>query len=137
MPGWRGIMRHVFVLPTPMPSSYQILYQFQAVPAAEGVLLEIRRLGLPADAPKSQVYQWLWLRQGGVQALHFVRMERVPQWRAFAEGLLQFDAHSARWQPHPNGPAPAQPSLALLPVSEPQLSPALQALLLQHLQPGP
>ena len=51
-------------------------------------------IGLDRDpaAPKSDIYQWLWIEDGAVQALRFVAMARDQvERRIFREAQLQFD----------------------------------------------
>lgn len=76
---------------------YQILFAFTA---AAGAVLEIKHLGLPADAPRSRKYQWLWIAAGdGPQQalpLQFVSMSQGDcQERVFAEGTLRFGERDA------------------------------------------
>lgn len=72
-----------------MPPLYEVLLLFSA---PQGYLAEIKRLDLPADTPKTTVYQWLWIQETTVTALQFVDMADGPQrQRTFKEGLLWFD----------------------------------------------
>ena len=77
--------------PAILPNSplYEVLFLFSA---PQGYLAEIKRLDQPADAPKSQVYQWLWLQVETVTTLRLVAMATSPrQQRNFKEALLWFD----------------------------------------------
>lgn len=56
------------------------------------VVFEIKRLGLAADAPPSEVYQWLVLRGDKVLPLDFKSMLRgETEQREFLEGSLSFN----------------------------------------------
>ena len=73
-----------------MSPRFKILYLFVS---SQGWLTEVKRLDLAADAPKNEVYQWLWIGTTGVMPLRFVRMATEPrQQREFAEASLWFDA---------------------------------------------
>lgn len=81
----------------PASPACEILFAFTA---AAGTVLEIKRLGLPADAPRSRKYQWLWIAAGnGPQQalpLQFVSMRQGDcQERVFAEGTLRFGERDA------------------------------------------
>ncbi|AJG23192.1 hypothetical protein [Cupriavidus basilensis] len=83
--------------PPAASSPYQILFAFTA---AAGAVLEIKRIGLPADAPRSRKYQWLWIAAGNgpqkVLPLQFVSMSQEDcQVRVFAEGTLRFGERDA------------------------------------------
>ncbi len=72
-----------------MPPLFEVVYLFSA---ANGYLAEIRRLDRDISAPKSEIYQWLWLEDGAAQSLRFVAMASVPtQQRIFREAQLSFD----------------------------------------------
>ncbi|WP_174873461.1 hypothetical protein [Vogesella oryzae] len=76
----------------------QCLYGFSG---ADGTLLEVKRLDLPAGSAADAVYHWLWqpAGSGGWQKLTFAAMTSEPQpYRRFAEGELWFDATGARLQ---------------------------------------
>ncbi|MGO4154430.1 hypothetical protein [Cupriavidus sp. YAF13] len=75
----------------------EILFAFTA---GAGTVLEIKRLGLPADAPRSRKYQWLWIASGNgprqALPLQFVSMSQGDcQERVFAEGTLRFGEQDA------------------------------------------
>ncbi|GAB7545077.1 hypothetical protein [Cupriavidus sp. 8B] len=87
----------------PASPAYEVLFAFTA---AAGTVLEIKRLGLPADAPRSRKYQWLWVAADNTgntgnsprQALplQFVSMSQGDcQERVFAEGKLRFGERDA------------------------------------------
>ncbi|MCP3020200.1 hypothetical protein [Cupriavidus basilensis] len=83
--------------PPAASAPYQILFAFTA---ATGAVLEIKRLGLPADAPRSRKYQWLWIAAGNgprqALPLQFVSMSQGDcQERVFAEGTLRFGERDA------------------------------------------
>ncbi|MCZ4314640.1 hypothetical protein O4H66_14620 [Comamonadaceae bacterium G21597-S1] len=72
-----------------MPPLFEIEHLFCA---PSGYLAEIRRLDRDPAAPKSDIYQWLWIEDGAVQALRFVAMARDQvERRIFREAQLQFD----------------------------------------------
>lgn len=72
-----------------MSLNFKILYLFVA---PHGWLAEVKRLGLAADVPKDQVYQWLWISTAGVVPLRFVSMATESrQQREFEEASLWFD----------------------------------------------
>lgn len=55
-------------------------------------LVEVKRLDLPASAPKSQVYQWLKIDKTGKESrLMFVSMSEDK--RVFTNGTLIFDEY--------------------------------------------
>ncbi|PQA55481.1 hypothetical protein [Siphonobacter curvatus] len=60
-------------------------------------LVEIKRLDLPDEKDRSQLYYWLLIRDTQVQRLTFVSMTRneTSQERVFEEGLLHFDTEMA------------------------------------------
>lgn len=80
----------------PAAPSYEILFAFTG---KAGTVLEIKRLGLSADAPRSRKYQWLWVAGGDSQQpvpLRFVSMSQgIRQERVFAQGTLRFDEYDA------------------------------------------
>ncbi|MDO8653098.1 MAG: hypothetical protein Q7R66_13015 [Undibacterium sp.] len=72
-----------------MPPLYEVLFLFSA---PRGYLVEIKRLDQPADAPKSRVFQWLWIDAATVTTLQFVDMTiSTRQYRTFKEAQLWFD----------------------------------------------
>ena len=72
-----------------MAPLFDLVYLFSG---PKGYLAEIRRLDQQADAPKSAIYQWLWLEDGAATVLRFVAMASSPmQLRTFREGQLSFD----------------------------------------------
>ena len=73
-----------------MSPNFKILYLFVS---PHGWLTEFKRLGLAADVPKDQVYQWAWISTAQVVPLRFVSMATEPrQQREFEEAILWFDA---------------------------------------------
>ena len=59
----RGVLSSTSSLPDgpairPMPPLYEVLFLFSA---PQAYLAEIRRLDHAVNAPKSEVYKWLWL----------------------------------------------------------------------------
>ncbi|KJK24343.1 hypothetical protein UB46_11205 [Burkholderiaceae bacterium 16] len=91
--------------PAPATPAYEILFAFTG---HAGTVLEIKRLGLPADAPRSRKYQWLWVDAGNnpaqVLPLRFVSMNQgMRQERVFAEGTLRFDEREAELAWHTAG----------------------------------
>src|SRR5437762_4864880 len=80
-------------------TAYEILFAFTG---AAGTVVEIKRLGLPADAPRSRKYQWLWIAAGSnpqqALPLQFVSMSQGDRHeRVFAEGTLRFGERDAQW----------------------------------------
>ena len=72
-----------------MAPLFDLVYLFSG---PKGYLAEIRRLDQHVDAPKSAIYQWLWLEDGAATVLRFVAMASSPlQLRTFREGQLRFD----------------------------------------------
>ncbi len=72
-----------------MPPLYEVLFLFST---PRGYLVEIKRLDQPADAPKSRVFQWLWINAATVTTLQFVDMTiSTRQYRTFKEAQLWFD----------------------------------------------
>lgn len=66
-----------------------LLFHFQG---EDFDLVEVKKLGLPESAPKSEVYQWLKIsRLGEFEKLHFSSMDTNS--RTFTEGKLEFDDH--------------------------------------------
>ncbi|MBV6791649.1 hypothetical protein [Xanthomonas euvesicatoria] len=105
--------------------TYEVLYLFQS---PQGYLVEIQRLDLPADAPKSRIYNWLWLTDRSVTNLRFLDMQTgATQVRDFKEGRLRFDDTHAElaWR---NGEV-----VALMPATEIELGPLQQQLIRNHL----
>lgn len=89
----------------PASPAYEILFAFTG---ATGTVVEIKRLGLPADAPRSRKYQWLWVAAGNspqpALPLRFVSMSQEKcQERVFAEGTLRFAEQDAQWTMHASG----------------------------------
>ncbi len=81
----------------PASSAYEILFAFTG---KAGTVLEIKRLGLPADAPRACRYQWFWVGAGHrpwqALPLQFVSMSQgLRQERVFAEATLRFDEREA------------------------------------------
>ena len=74
-----------------MSPNFKILYLFVS---PHGWLTEVKRLGMAADAPKDQVYQWAWISTAKVIPLRFVSMAATGprQQREFEEASLWFDA---------------------------------------------
>lgn len=74
-----------------MSPNFKILYLFVS---PHGWLTEVKRLGMAADAPKDQVYQWAWITTAQVIPLRFVSMAATEprQQREFEEASLWFDA---------------------------------------------
>lgn len=108
-----------------MPPLYEVLFLFSS---AQGYLVEIKRLDLPADAPKSSIYQWLWLQGRSVATLRFVNMTTEPhQQRTFEEGQLWFDSQQGEMQ-FANGR-----TCQLSPVKDKALSGPLVTLVNMHL----
>ncbi len=69
--------------------SFKILYLFAS---SNAWLTEVKRLGLAADLPKDQVYQWAWISAARVTPLRFVSMATEPrQQREFEDASLWFD----------------------------------------------
>lgn len=72
-----------------MSPNFKILYLFVS---PHGWLTEVKRLGLTADVPKNEVYQWAWISNAQVIPLRFVSMATEPlQQREFEEASLWFD----------------------------------------------
>ncbi|CAN7414902.1 hypothetical protein [Acidovorax sp. LjRoot194] len=72
-----------------MPRHWKILYLFAS---HEGWLTEVKLLDLAADAPKAQVYQWVWVSSTRVVPLRFLSQATEPrQERQFHEAKLWFD----------------------------------------------
>lgn len=72
-----------------MQPKFDLLFLFSA---PQGYLLEVKRLGLGVDAPRSQTYLWLWVEQATVRTLQFLsRQDGARQQRTFEEGTLSFD----------------------------------------------
>ena len=68
---------------------FEILYSLHH---SDMDVCEIKRLGLPAGSPPSEVYQWLAASRGKIWPLDFKFMERGEvERREFVEGTLQFD----------------------------------------------
>ena len=81
-----------------MPPLYEVLFSFSA---PHGHLAEIKRLDQPANAPKAQVCQWLWIEAETVTTLQFVAMDATGcRRRTFKEASLWFDdTHGElRWE---------------------------------------
>lgn len=91
-------------------------------------LLEIERLGLPATAPKSEVYQWLHYVPASNQLtpLTFVSMRSSPPFeeRVFEQGELRFSDIEGVFRP-----AGTHEAIALHRDFLPDLLPALAAQL--------
>lgn len=72
-----------------MPPQFEIIHLFCA---PRGYLAEIKRLDLPATAPKAKRHHWLWIEEGTVSALLFMGMSEFPdQQRTFEDARLRFD----------------------------------------------
>lgn len=72
-----------------MQPLFEVVYLFSA---ANGYLAEVRKLNQDVNAPKSEIYQWLWLEDGTAKSLRFVAMASTPvQQRIFREAQLSFD----------------------------------------------
>lgn len=72
-----------------MPLQYEIIHLFCA---PQGYLAEIKRLDLPATAPKARRYCWLWIEEGMVSSLSFVGMSATPEaQRMFEDACFRFD----------------------------------------------
>ncbi|MGO4331625.1 hypothetical protein AB4Z48_25875 [Cupriavidus sp. 2TAF22] len=121
---------------SPAAPDYRILFAFSA---AAGTVLEIKRLGLPAEAPRARKYQWLWLDGESqpmcVRPLRFVSMREdegaaLPHERVFAEGVLRFGAQAAELILAGEG------TLRLLACEPQALSPAAAALVTQFAAPA-
>lgn len=73
-----------------MSPNVKLLHLFVS---SQGWLTEVKRLDLPAEAPKDRVYHWLWIDTAHVIPLRFVSMATEPrQQREFEQASLWFDA---------------------------------------------
>ena len=96
-----------------MPLLYEIIHLFCA---PRGYLAEIKRLDLPATAPKAQRYLWLWIEEGTVSSLLFVAMSENPrQQRTFEDAQFHFDdlGGELRWNDGRNVALKRRPGDAL------------------------
>ena len=110
-----------------MPSNsptYRVLFLLQH-PAF--TFLEIERLGLSKQAPKSEVYRWLRyeVATNSLTALDFIGMHSAPplEERQFRQGTLRFSAEAGTFWPAeaPDTALPLVPTPSLL------VAPALAA----------
>lgn len=75
--------------------NFSYLYSFTS---PEFSLIEVKRLDRGSDAPPSEVYFWLVIKDNQIQKLNFKSMKKSPQeFREFNEGELHFDDVSARF----------------------------------------
>ena len=76
-----------------MQPKFDLLFFFSA---PQGHLLEVKRLDLGADAPRSRACLWLWVEQSTVRTLQFLsRQDGARKQRTFEEGTLSFDGAEA------------------------------------------
>lgn len=72
-----------------MQPKFDLLFLFSA---PQGHLLEVKRLDLGADAPRSRAHLWLWVEEATVRTLQFLsREDGARKQRTFEEGTLSFD----------------------------------------------
>ena len=98
-----------------MQPLYEVLFLFSA---PQGYLAEIQRLDQPANAPKANIYHWLWIQATTVTALQFVGMVNSPnQQRIFREALLWFDDQQGalHWTGGPTVPLVSEANKTLPP----------------------
>ena len=108
-----------------MSVPYEVLYLFKS---PQGHLVEIKRLDRPADAPKSRIYDWLWLTDRSATSLRFRGMQDgTAQVRIFREGRLSFDDTQAElaWR--------SGEVVSLIPATGTELEPLQQQLIRNHL----